>query len=114
MALISAQEALELMPSNRYNVDKALTVISEIVKEAAMKNKIYIRLGYHTAKFDPCARDAISKHIRWIGHAGDTRTEDEKKFISSLVSALKSAGYTVKEYYEERQFVDTDLIVSWA
>lgn len=37
----------------------------------------------------------------------------EGVMMASIVRELEAAGYTVKAHYEDRQFVDIDIIISW-
>lgn len=33
--------------------------------------------------------------------------------VESIIGELREAGYKVSDFYEEKQFVDMDIIISW-
>ena len=86
---ITAAEARELSgPTPQEHVD----AVYPRIREAAEKGQRKIRIG-----------------VDFWAHEGYSRTAAYKE----AVKILEDDGYTVKFYYEERQFVDMGTEIGW-
>lgn len=96
----TAAEMRALNP--KFTVQNVLAEIEKSIEAVNQQGQLEIRLTVattHADRFD-WTRD-------WI-------TGTDRPMIESIVGELRAAGYKVTELYEERQFVDMDIIISWA
>lgn len=89
--MITAKEALELT-QNQSSID--MKMVENAIIEASNKGEYSVT--FRGAEFERMASIGtdISKH--------------------PFVIEMKSLGYSVNRHYEERQFVDLGITVSWA
>lgn len=87
--MISAREARQLCP---VSLDECLIRLDTQIKKAASNGETYIRVPYDMTKVEGCCVFFTLHELR---------------------QKLKDLGYTIKEKYEERQFVDIYLEIHW-
>ena len=98
-----AQQMRALMPE--IVVDNILSEFEKKAVDAAKRNATEIRL-YH-----------VIEQAGWpASHEVHQFVYEQKptELMLKVVAKLKDAGYSVKAHYSEGQFVDMDIIVSWA
>lgn len=92
--MITAKDA-KLMSSEK-GVDEHLAVIEGMIREACRKKKCEVIM-----RGQP--------YDRWI-FSGEA---DRDSVARSVVAALRANGFAVRQHYEEHQFVDLGLHISW-
>lgn len=104
MLLTTAEDARKLMPSNVEEIaKKILKDINDAVRVAAVEDRTYIRL--HTIVGRHWDADSLLHTVVYEGKRDTVWDLIEPKLLE--------AGYKVRKIYEERQFVEIDISVSW-
>lgn len=89
---LRAEHARALMPQHAF--ENAVMKINGAIRAAAAKNQTQVRIDWLCT---------ITGHSATLTPLGEL-----------VVNAYTKAGYTTREIYEERQFVDIGMALSWA
>lgn len=98
--MLTAEEARKLMPKNKIAV--LLEEVLNGIRAAAEMDKHECRLSGLLSDKD---------RFEWIRQYVYVGKNDG--VAGKLIKELHDLGYKVRTLYEERQFVDMDIIVSW-
>ena len=91
--LITAEEAKELAGGS---VDEHLEAISKLIREEAIKKKAFVIIR-------------ATPYADWM-----YSTQKKDSIADLVIRELIKVGYKVTLHYEEHQFVDMGLKISWA
>ena len=95
--------AAEMRATNpKFTAQNVLTELEKSIEFANRHGQLEIRLSCATVHPD---------RFQWIG---DWTNSVNSPIVEDIIRQLRDAGYKVTEFYEERQFVDIDIIISWA
>ena len=94
--MISAKEAYDLSAPN---LDTYRAFINKRIREAASYGKLEIEI-----RDDP--------YNMWL-YASANELSKTDACAAKVVRELSDLGYSVQQYYNESQFVDVALIISW-
>lgn len=101
--MLTAEEARRMMPKSiETEVAELLEAIGKAIAVRAQEGQTQLRYGNQF--LGPGAVKVA------FGYGDDERT---RAIIQGVGQGLEGAGYTLSRVYEERQFVDMDLTVSW-
>lgn len=98
--MLTAKQARELMPKRK---------ISTLLSEVFEKIEINAAADRDSARISSLISD--EERFAWIADYVYHGKKDGT--IGLLIAELTKLGYTCTNVYEERQFVDMDVIVSW-
>lgn len=102
--MLKADEARAMMPARQ--AELILQKIEEKVKRSARTNSNWTRL--YDAFSDVLGIEEAASLIRQVVY------DRQSPPLWDVVKAeLVKAGYTIDTIYEERQFVDMDIKISW-
>ena len=99
--MLTAKEAKELMPSNLIT-----TILKEVelaIAEAAKKDLKSLRFSSATTR---------EERFAWIREYVYKKSKVTP--LNKVIEILGAHGFVCKTLYEERQFVDMDVIITWA
>jgi hypothetical protein len=107
MEMTLASELRDLMPSNK--AEALRKVIIEKMKEIAKKDHKQCRLSSVFNASEP----EWTESVYFVYSNGMDKWKKEI-VLGKIFAELEKEGITTKFLYEERQFVDMDILISWA
>jgi len=118
--MLTAAEARALMPPPPMKIERSLEVISNHIAELAGRGLGEVRLSrfyYNKSDFSDAERASLEAYDQMVG-AGikfkwDNLTQVQQDYVHGVIQALDEAGYKIKTFYEERQFVDAGCLIVW-
>lgn len=95
--------AAEMRASNPTNV------VNKVLLELEEHIEVINRNGGTETRFSAACDhpDRFTWVQEWVN-------SNDCSMIEAIIGELRIAGYRVTELYEEKQFVDIDIIISWA
>ena len=97
MGELTAAKARLLMPVNQ--LAAWVSEVEPLIERAAKKNLASIRVPFHITKTWPC--DSVTVPRLDVSPGKD------------FAEHFRQAGFVVKDHYEDRQFVDAAIVISW-
>lgn len=99
--MITATEAINLMPSKK--IDAILNALDEQIHNAAKNDRTSIRISSISAVWP----EIFNEVTNYVYH------NNPSELMKSVLNTMTKHGYHIQSLYEERQFVDIDIIIEW-